>query len=55
VGVFTLSIIRDSRNHLWYFQTGGADFTFFDDLLAIMGAFISGTIFAYAILRAVRG
>jgi hypothetical protein len=54
VGVFTLSVIRDTKDQLWYFQTGGSDF-FLTGIESVIFVFIAAGCITYSIHRAIFG
>jgi hypothetical protein len=51
---FTLSVIRDGQDRLWYFQTGGSDF-FLDGFLSVFLCFLAATTLGYGVARAILG
>jgi hypothetical protein len=55
VGVFTLSVLQDSHQQWWYFQTGGGDFIGLGDMFGVFVVGLAGSIVTYAILRAISG
>ena len=51
VAYFSLSIIQDTHDQLWFFQTNGSDFAVGGQFVALV-CFILSTLFAFIVLRA---